>query len=74
MYAGGHFICMREPKVITIGDVIDSTVKHINDLPIPIPIPIPLPIPIPIPVPIHQRGLSLTYYNYYPHFTFHLGC
>ena len=25
-----HFISMQEPKVITIGDVIDSTVMHIN--------------------------------------------
>ena len=25
-----HFISMEEPKVITIDDVIDSTVMHIN--------------------------------------------
>ena len=25
-----HFISMEEPKVITIGDVMDSTVMHIN--------------------------------------------
>ena len=25
-----HFISMEEPKIITIGDVIDSTVMHIN--------------------------------------------
>ena len=36
--------------VITIGDVMDSTVMHVNDL--------PLPILIPIPVPIHQQGLK----------------
>ena len=37
-----------------MGDVIDSTLMHINDL----------PIPIPIPLPIHQRGLSrnIVYY------------
>ena len=28
-------------------DVMDSTLMHVNDL----------PIPIPIPIPIHQRGL-----------------
>ena len=35
-----------------MGDVIDSTLMHINDL------------PIPIPLPIHQRGLSrnIVYY------------
>ena len=32
-------------------DVMDSTLMHVNDLPILIP------IPIPIPIPIHQRGL-----------------
>ena len=37
-----------------MGDVIDSILTHINDL----------PIPIPIPLPIHQRGLSrnIVYY------------
>ena len=25
-----HFISMEEPKIITIGDVIDSTVMHID--------------------------------------------
>ena len=30
-----HFISMEEPKVITIDDVFDSTVMHINDLPRP---------------------------------------
>ena len=37
-----------------MGDVIDSTLMHINDL----------PIPIPKPLPIHQRGLSrnIVYY------------
>ena len=35
-----------------MGDVIDSTLMHINDL------------PIPIPLPIHQRGLisNIVYY------------
>ena len=35
-----------------MGDVIDSTVIHINDL------------PIRIPLPIHQRGLILLKHNY----------
>ena len=30
-----HFISMEEPKVITIYDVIDSTVMHVNDFPRP---------------------------------------
>ena len=30
-----HFISMEEPKVITIDDVFDSTVMHINDFPRP---------------------------------------
>ena len=34
-----------------MGDVIDSTLMHINDLPIPIP--------------IHQQGLSLTLAYYF---------
>ena len=33
-----------EPKVITMGDVMDSALMHINDL------------PIPISLPIHRRG------------------
>ena len=32
-----HFISMEEPKVITIDDVIDSTVMHVNDFPRPNP-------------------------------------
>ena len=56
LYSGTRSISMQKPKVKTIGDVIDSAVMHINDLPIP--------IPIPIHVPIHQRGLSLTLYKY----------
>ena len=35
-----------------MGDVIDSTHVHINDL------------PIPIPLPIHQRGLVLLKHDY----------
>ena len=35
-----------------MGDVIDSTHMHINDL------------PIPIPLPIHQRGLVLLKHDY----------
>ena len=30
-----HFISIEETKVITIDDVIDSTVMHINDFPRP---------------------------------------
>ena len=30
MYGGRHFISMEERKVITIGDVMDLTVMHIN--------------------------------------------
>ena len=41
-----------------MGDVMDSTLMHINGLPIPIP------IPIPIPVPIHQRGLISNIVDY----------
>ena len=29
-YLPRHFLSMEEPKVITIGDVMDSTVMHIN--------------------------------------------
>ena len=32
-----------------MGDVIDSTLMHVNDL----------PILIPIPIPIHKQGLNL---------------
>ena len=39
-----------------MGDVMDSTLTHINDLTIP--------IPIPIPVPINQRGLISTLADY----------
>ena len=35
-----------------MGDVIDSTLMHINDL------------PIPVPLPIHQRGLILLKHDY----------
>ena len=40
-----------------MGDVIDSTLLHINNLSIP--------IPIPIPIPIHQRGLISNIVDYY---------
>ena len=30
-----HFISMEEPKVITIGHLMDLTVMHINDFPRP---------------------------------------
>ena len=36
-----------------MGDVIDSTLIHINDL------------PIPIPIPIHQRALISSVVDYY---------
>jgi len=39
-----------------MGDVMDSTLTHISDLPIP--------IPIPISIPIHQRGLILMKRDY----------
>ena len=38
-----------------MGDVIDSTLMHTNDL----------SIPIPIPIPIHQRGLISNIVDYY---------
>ena len=38
-----------------MGDVIDSTLMHTNDL----------SIPIPTPIPIHQRGLISNIVDYY---------
>ena len=37
-----------------MGDVMDSTLMHINDL----------PIPIPIPIPIHQKRSKMLKYDY----------
>ena len=50
MEEGTKLVCRKTlfPEDITMGDVMDSTLMHINDSPIPIPIPIPVPIPIPI--------------------------
>ena len=42
-----------------MGDVTDSTLVHINDLPIPIP--------------IHQRGFISSLYDYYCQFTVRTG-
>ena len=49
--AGTHF-----SNVLTIDDVIDSTVIHVNDF--------PRPIPTPVPIPIHQQGLIPNIDNY----------
>ena len=43
--------------VLTIDDVIDSTVMHVNYF--------PRPIPIPVPIPIHQQGLIPNIDNYF---------
>ena len=52
---------MQEPKVITIGYVIGSTVMHINDLPIPIPTPVPVRTYTPTRL-ISQHHMLLTYW------------
>ena len=49
-----------------MGDVTDSTLMHINDLPIPetykgLKTPCEF---LPIPIPIHQRGLNLMKRDY----------